>query len=55
MLFLESVLHLHVTHYCRQVDYMLENGIIRKSKSSYASPVLLRTKSDGSWRFCVDY
>jgi hypothetical protein len=39
----------------RQVDYMIENGIIRKSKSSYASSVLLRTKSDGSWRFCVDY
>jgi hypothetical protein len=38
----------------RQVDYMLENGIIRKSKSSNASPVLLRTKSDGSFRFCVD-
>jgi hypothetical protein len=39
----------------RQVDYMIENRIIRKSKSVYASSVLLRTKSDGSWRFCVDY
>jgi hypothetical protein len=38
-----------------QVNYMLDQGIIKKSKSPYASPVLLRTKSDGSWRFCVDY
>jgi hypothetical protein len=29
----------------KQVDYMLSRGIIRKSNSSYASPVLLRTKS----------
>jgi hypothetical protein len=39
----------------RQVDYMLQRGIIRKSKSPYASPILLREKPDGSWRFCVDY
>src|SRR5579875_2114930 len=39
----------------RQVDYMLKHKIIRKSKSPYASPILLREKPDGTWRFCVDY
>lgn len=39
----------------KQVTEMLASGIARKSKSAWAFPVVLALKSDGSWRFCVDY
>jgi hypothetical protein len=33
---------------------LLENKIIRKSTSSYASPIVLIPKPDGTLRLCVD-
>ena len=29
--------------------------MIRRSKSPYSAPIVLQTKKDGSWRFCVNY
>lgn len=33
----------------------LDKGIIRSSRSEYASPILLRKKKNGLYRRCVDY
>ncbi len=39
----------------QEVREMYKNGIIRPSKSSWSSLVVMVTKPDGSIRFCIDY
>ena len=39
----------------RQVDDMLQRGIIQKSVSPWSSPVVLVKKKNGEMRFCVDF
>jgi hypothetical protein len=39
----------------RQVDLMLDAGIIVKSQATSYSQVLLTPKPNDAWRFCIDY
>lgn len=39
----------------RQVQELLDLGIIRNSSSRFSRPLILVKKKDGSWRMCVDY
>src|SRR2546430_15478915 len=39
----------------KEIQDMLEKGVIRRSNSLWSSPVTLVLKSNGKWRFCIDY
>ena len=39
----------------KELDQLLEQGIIKPSRSPWASPTVAVKKSDGSLRICVDY
>ena len=39
----------------KRIDYMLEHGYIRPSRSPYGAPILFAPKKDGGLRFCIDY
>ena len=39
----------------QEVDELLENGIIEPSTASYYSQVILASRPDDTWRFCMDY
>jgi hypothetical protein len=38
-----------------EIEKMLKAGVIRPSRSSWASPVVLVQKKDKTVRFCIDY
>ena len=38
-----------------QIETLLQMGIIRPSRSPYASAIVLVKKSDGTSRFCIDF
>ena len=40
---------------CKQLNELLDSGLIQPSKSLYGAPVLFQKKQDGTMRMCVDY
>ncbi|KAE8266654.1 hypothetical protein A4X09_0g5699 [Tilletia walkeri] len=39
----------------KQIQMLLERGLVRESSSPWGFPVLFVPKKDGGWRMCVDY
>lgn len=45
----------HMPELDRQIQLLLDAGMIRASVSEYAAPVLFAPKKDGKLRLCIDY
>jgi hypothetical protein len=39
----------------KQLQQLLEQGVIRPSTSPCGSPIIIVPKKDGTWRMCIDY
>jgi len=39
----------------KEVDYMLQYGIVEPSQSEWSSPCVMVPKADGSYHFCTDF
>ncbi|GFV00807.1 hypothetical protein TNCV_1386221 [Trichonephila clavipes] len=39
----------------REIDRLFAEGIIKECESSYASPIVLIPKPNGTFRLCIDY
>jgi hypothetical protein len=40
---------------CTQVDELLRTKVVQPSTASYYSQVILASKPNDQWRFCIDY
>ena len=47
--------HHHKTEIERLTQDLLKCGVISKSRSHYAAPIVLVQNNDGSFRLCIDY
>ena len=39
----------------KEIEYMLQHGIIEPSQSKWSSPCILVPKKDGTYHFCTDF